>query len=86
MRKLTADERIKYAQAAWGNFQDKAKTERDMTNSEYYLVAKWMDAGIPLWCVLRGINDFDGKPKRLEAVVASVERVYEYGLQAVGPL
>jgi hypothetical protein len=81
--KLTADQRIKYGQAVWGNFQDKAKTQRDMSSAEWLVVTRWMDAGIPLWCVLRGINDFEGKPRRLEAVVGSVERVHAYGLDAM---
>lgn len=81
--KLTADERIAYLQAVWEVFQGKAKTQRDMTNSEYHLAAKWLDSGTPLFVVCRAMEDFDGKPKRLEALQTPVEKAVDYWVKAV---
>jgi hypothetical protein len=36
--------------------------------------------------VLRGIEDFSGRPRRLEAVVQSVEAARDYHFKAVGGL
>lgn len=83
MTKLTADERIAYLQAIWETFQRKAHTQRDMTSAEYHLAAKWLDSGIPLFAVLRGITEFDGKPRRLEAVAGPVDRAVKYWRQAM---
>lgn len=81
---LTPDERISYMQAVWETFQAKAKTQRDMTNAEYHQVSKWLDDGIPLFVVLRGIAEFSGKPRRLEAVEVPVEKALAYRVKAVG--
>lgn len=83
MPALTDDQRDKYIKAVHETFQDKAGVQRIFSSAEFNQLLRWLDAGVPLWVVIRGINDFEGKPRRLEAVVASVERVHAYGLQAV---
>ena len=83
---MNSDDRVTYLQAIWSTFQDKAKTKRDMSSSEYHAAAKWADRNIPLPVVLRGIHEFNGAPKRLEAVVVSVERAEAYWFRAMGGL
>lgn len=84
--KLTPDDRIEYARAVWATFQGKAKTKRDMSNSEFWVVSKWMDRGLPLPVVLRGIVDFGARPRRLEAVVGSVDESISRWHYAMGGL
>ena len=76
--KLTAEERIKYLQAVWETFQERADTKRDMTNSEYHTAAKWLDADVPLFVVCRAMQDFDGNIRRLEALNVPVEKAIDY--------
>jgi len=83
---LRREDRVPYAQAVWASFQDKARTGRDMASSEFMVVSRWMDRNIPLPIVLRGIHEFDGTPRRLEACVASVERCAAYWFKAMGGL
>jgi len=83
---LNPDDRVTYLQAVWASFQDKAQTSRDMSSAEYHIASKWVDRSIPLPVVLRGIHEFSGKPKRLEAVVLSVERAEAYWFKAMGGL
>jgi hypothetical protein len=83
---VNADDRVKYLQAIWTNFMQKAKTTRDMSSSEYHVAAGWASRGIPLFVVLRGIEDFSGRPRRLEAVVQSVEAARDYHFKAIGGL
>lgn len=83
---MTAEERISYARTVWYDFQQKAKIGRECSSSEWHVLAKWMDRGLPLFVVLRGIQDFSGRPRRLEAVVPSVEAARDYHFKAVGGL
>lgn len=76
--KLSSEERIAYMRAVWDTFRDKANTQRDMTNAEYHAVAKWLDADVPLFVVCRAIQDFEGVPKRLEALHHPVEKAIAY--------
>jgi hypothetical protein len=80
------EDRVPYIQAIWATFQDKAHIKRDMSNAEFFVASKWADLSIPLPVVLRGIHEFEGKPRRLEAVVANVDRAYGYWFQAMGGL
>lgn len=82
--KLTADDRVHYARAVWQTFQHQAKTKRDMSNAEYLVISRWMDKGLPLPVVLRGITEFNGKPRRLEACVDGVNKSVAYWHQAMG--
>ncbi len=84
--KLTSDERVLYAQAVWYEFKNKAQLRRDMSSAEFVLLGRWIDRQIPLPVVLRGIQDFSGKPRRLEAVEQSVEQSVAYWHQAMGGL
>jgi len=81
---VTPEQRISYSRAVWAAFQYKAKTHRDMSSAEFYNVGRWMDRGVPLPLVLRAIHEFDGVPRRLEAVASKVDAAYEYWRQAIG--
>jgi hypothetical protein len=81
---MNAEDRPTYARAVWEQFQAKAGTQRDMSPAEFWVISKWMDRSIPLPIVLRGLEEFAGRPRRLEAVVDSVNRAYAYWFQAVG--
>jgi hypothetical protein len=81
---MNADDRVTYLQAVWAMFQARAKTQREMSPSEYYIAAKWADRNIPLPIVERGMSEFVGKPRMLSAMEASVARAYAYWFQAVG--
>lgn len=81
---MRADDRVSYAQAVWSSFQHKAGTHRDMSSAEFMCVSRWMDRSIPLPIVLRAIHEFNGTPRRLEAVESEVQRAYEYWFQAMG--
>lgn len=84
--RLTAEQRIEWLQVIWANFQKKAGTRRDMTSSEYHVAGKWLDRGLPLVVVLRALQDFKGKPRRLEALESAVEEAAAYHYKAVGGL
>lgn len=81
---MTPEERISYGQAVWDAFRYKAKTRRDCSSAEFYHVSRWMDRGVPLPLVLRAIHEFDGVPRRLEAIEAAVDSNYAYWRQAIG--
>ncbi len=81
---MRAEDRISFARAVWHEFRLKAQTKRDMSSAEYVLIGRWMDRPIPLPVVLRGIGDFVGRPRRLEAVEQSVDRSAAYWHQAMG--
>ena len=77
--KLTADERIAFAQAVWASFTNTHHVRRfGMSPVEFYLVGKWMDAEIPLPIVFRGISETAGSPRTLLACEAAVQRAYQY--------
>lgn len=86
MATLTADQRIEWLQAIWANFQKKAGTHRDMSSSEYHVASKWLSRGLPLAVVFRAIQDFSGKPRRLEALESAVNDAAEYHFKALGSL
>ena len=81
---MNADDRVTYLQAVWAEFQEKAKTQRPMSSSEYNLARKWADRNIPLAIVFRAFQDFKGKPRRLEALEGAVEEAEAYWAQAAG--
>lgn len=81
---MRADDRITYLQAIWASFQAKAGITRDWSNAEYHAAAKWADRSIPLPVVLRAIHEFEGKPRRLEAMVVPVEKAEAYWFKAMG--
>lgn len=82
--KLTADERVAYLQAVWDAFQTKAQISRDWSSAEYHVAARWLDQGIPLFVVLRAVQDFNGRPRRLGAVEQPVANAVAYWRQAIG--
>lgn len=83
---MRSEDRVSMAQAIWSAFQDKAGSKRDMSSAEFWTVSKWMDRSLPLPIVLRGIHEFEGVPRRLEACVASVERSAAYWFKCMGGL
>ena len=68
-------------------FAETHKVRRNFVpNSEYYLVYKWANRGIPLATVLQGISEAGGKPRTLFAGERSVEENIERWSKAVGGL
>jgi hypothetical protein len=82
--RVRREDRVPYIQAIWAVFINKAKVTRGMSNAEYFLASKWADKDIPLPVVVRAIEEFQGKPRRLEAVEKPVEEGYRYWYQAMG--
>lgn len=80
---LTDDQRLEYLRSVWATFQAKAETERGWSSSEYDLAYRWLARDFPLRVVERGIREFQGRPRRLEATARSVERAYGYYAAAV---
>jgi hypothetical protein len=83
---MNAEDRVTYLQAIFATWQEKAHTERHWSSMEYATAAKWADRNIPLPVVLRGIHEFEGTPRRLEACVVSVEKAAAYWFKAMGGL
>lgn len=83
---LTPEQRIEYGRAVWAAFLHRAHTDRIASSAEWLVISRWMTRGLPLIVVLRGINDFVGQPRRLEAVVNSVEKSRDYWAKAMGGL
>ena len=81
------EDRPTYAEAVWEAFRQRHQPGRfTMSSSEFHLVAGWMDRDIPLPIVLRGLEEFTGKARTLNACAAPVERAYGYWFQAMGGL
>lgn len=83
---MRREDRVPFAQAVWAAFQAKAHVERDMSSAEWYTLTGWMDRDIPLPVILRAFGEFEGRPRRLEAMSAPVERAHSYWFQAMGGL
>ena len=82
---MRREDRPTYARAVWDTFRAKAKTQREsMSSTEWYVLSRWMDKSIPLPVVLRAIDEFNGTPRRLEALETPVEKAYAYWFQAMG--
>lgn len=82
--RLTREERVFYARAVWATFRSKSGLLRDMSNAEFVLIGRWIDRQVPLAVVAQGIEDFDGVPRRLEAVAAAVDREHARYRTAMG--
>lgn len=83
---MTADQRVEWLQTLWANFQKKARTQRAMSSAEYWIASKWLDRNLPLAVVLRAVQDFEGQPRRLEALAQGVEKAVAYWHQSIGGL
>lgn len=86
---MNSDQRIAYVRAVWFEFQKKARTRREMSNTEWCLARKWATETperppVPLRVVLRALQDFSGEPRRLEAFEVPVEKAYEYWVKTLG--
>jgi len=90
------DQRIEYVHAVWNAFQQKNGIHRQMSNVEWCLAREWATGEgapgvfdrdqVPLRVVIRAIEDFTGRPRRLEAMADPVRRAYAYWRQATSQL
>lgn len=82
---LTDEERKTYADDVWSKFLEVSglRGTRLMSPGEYSTLSGWMDGGIPLRVVLRGLQDTRGKGKMLSYYHSSVQQAYESWRQAV---
>ena len=62
---MTPAQRTEYAEAVWEEFllRSGQPATRSISPVEWYTLAGWMNAGIPLRVVLRGLED-TGRPGR----------------------
>jgi hypothetical protein len=61
--RLTPAEREKYAREVWAAWQQRIGGNGEaMSSAEWDTVTRWMDVGVPLRIVLRGIQDCGGQP------------------------
>lgn len=81
---LTDEQKAEYASAVWEEFLKVSgqRGTRSITPLEYAALKRWMDAGIPLRVVLRGMADTKGKGRMLGYYNSSVQDAYEYHRQA----
>ena len=82
--KLTSDERVLFAQAAWQTFEKRRGRPGEMSSAEFDLICQWIKKGIPLPVVLRGIEETAWKPRTLHACGPAVTRAFEYYFTAIG--
>jgi hypothetical protein len=84
-RGVRYEDRPSYADAVWESFRERFGIQRLTASSvEGVLVSRWMDRGIPLAIVLRGVGETGGRPMNLTACEKPVERAVEYWQQASG--
>ena len=87
MPALTQEQRMEFIRIVLETFAETHKVKRNFVpNSEYHLVYKWANRGIPLATVLQGINEAGGKPRTLCACERSVEESIERWGKAMGGL
>lgn len=85
--KIQPDERIEYARAVWETFKAINHSSRfGMSPSEFVLIGRWMDQGVPLAVVLQGLHEVNGRVGRLEACERSVEANISRWFKAMGGL
>jgi hypothetical protein len=59
---MTREDRVTYARAVWEAWRKKRGPEGpSMSSAEFHLIARLMDADVPLRIVLRGIEDTAGR-------------------------
>lgn len=83
---MRREDRPSFARAVWSEFSKLSGQERAMSSAEWHTLTGWMDRSIPLPVILRAFGEFEGRPRRLEALSAPVERAYAYWFQAMGGL
>ncbi len=71
------------ARCIWDEFCKLSGEVREPTCREWYLLSGWLDDSIPLPVILRAFGEFNGKPRRLEAMEGPVSRAYRYYRQAM---
>lgn len=79
------EQRQRYAEEVWSEFLRVSgqRTTRLASPSEFAMLKSWMDAGIPLRIVLRGLTDCVGKGKSLNYYAPAVLEAIEANRQAV---
>lgn len=82
---LTDEERKTYADDVWSKFLEVSglRGTRLMSPGEYSTLSGWMDGGIPLRVVLRGLSECRGKGRMLSYYHSAVQEAYEQNRQAV---
>jgi len=84
---LRKEDRPTYATAVWDTFRAKHQPGRlTMSSAEFQVVSRWMDRGLSLPVVLRAMDEFTGKARRLEAMEGPVERAFAYWRNCMGAL
>ena len=86
---MTPEHRTDYARIVWKEWLDRRKDNGMgfMTPSEWFLITEWMDSGVPLRIVLRGMEDCAGKvgPRtQITYISSSVDEAYERWGKAIG--
>lgn len=84
---FTDEQRQEWAAAVWEAFQEHSgdRTTRLMSPSEWATLKGWMDRGIPLRVILRGIRETRGKGgKLLTYYNSSVLAAHEHWRQSLG--
>ncbi len=80
---MTSDTREEFARLVWAEFQRASGSAREMSSAEWHVLCGWMDREIPFAVVRRAFREFNGAPRRLEAMQGPVDRAYRYNRQAV---
>lgn len=81
---MRKEDRPTYAEAVWDTFRAKHQPNRfTMSTAEFQVVSRWMDRDVPLFVVLRALEEFTGRARRLEALEGPVEKAYAYYRQAM---
>jgi hypothetical protein len=81
---MRSEDRDHVARAIWDEFcKLRGPGALNPTAREWYVLSGWMDRDIPLPVVLRGFSEFNGRPRKLEAMQVPVEKAYAYYRQAM---
>ena len=81
---MRREDRPTFAAAVWDEFCKLSGQERCMSPAEWYVLSGWMDQQIPLPVILRAFGEFQGKPRKLEAMQTPVRKAAEYWFKAMG--
>ena len=85
---MTSEQRQSYARQVWQAFKEHSlpspQNTLDLASPlDWYLIASWMDRGIPLRIVLRAFKDTKGPARTLLYYSGPVEEAYRYWLRAL---
>jgi hypothetical protein len=77
------EDRATFARTVWAEFGILSGQKRLISPAEFALLARWMDASIPLPVILRAFGEFKGTPRVLLAMEHPVARAFEYYRKAM---